>query len=73
MILDKTLFSSLTFSLTVLFLLLLIPNLKGFGKLSAIIGGFIALIFQYFGYPSLGILFAGILSPIIILKIKSVK
>ena len=73
MILDKALYSSLTFSLTALFLLLLIPNLKGFGKLSAIIGGVIALIFQYIGYPSFGILFAGMLAPIIVLGVKSVR
>jgi len=68
---NETLAPSLVFALTALFLLLLIPNLKGYHKLSALIGGTIALSFHYFGYTSTGILFAGVLSPVIVLKIKN--
>ncbi len=68
---NETLAPSLVFALTALFLVLLIPNLKGYHTLSALIGGTIALIFHYFGYTSMGILLAGILSPIVVLKIKN--
>ncbi len=68
---NETLVPSLVFALTALFLVLLIPNLKGYYTLSALIGGTIALIFHYFGYTSTGILLAGVLSPIVILKIKN--
>lgn len=60
---------SLLFSLTALYFILLIPNLKKSG-LSIAVGGVIALVFCYFGYPSIGILVAGILSPLVVLKIK---
>lgn len=68
---NKILAPSLTFSITALFLVLLIPNLRGLYTLSALIGGIIALFFHYFGYTSAGILFAGIFSPIAVLKIKN--
>ncbi|HIQ39155.1 MAG TPA: branched-chain amino acid ABC transporter permease [Methanothermococcus okinawensis] len=67
---NKILMPSLTFSLTALFLVLLIPNLKGYHILSAMIGGSISLLFHYLGYTSVGILLAGILTPIVLLKIK---
>jgi len=68
---NETLTPSLVFALTALFLVLLIPNLKGYHTLSALIGGSIALLLHYFGYTSTGILLAGILSPIVVLKIKN--
>ncbi|XRO76141.1 AzlC family ABC transporter permease [Methanocaldococcus sp. 10A] len=67
---NKILYPSLLFSLTVLYFILLVPNLKKLG-LSAIVGGVIALVFYYFGYSSIGILVAGILSPLVVLKIKN--
>jgi 4-azaleucine resistance transporter AzlC len=71
LIFSKKLFASLTFSLTALFLLLLISNLKGKGKLAAVIGGVTGLLFKWLGNPSLGILVAGLISPITISKLKS--
>ncbi|XRP97555.1 AzlC family ABC transporter permease [Methanocaldococcus sp. 16A] len=67
---NEILYPSLLFSLTALYFILLVPNLKKLG-LSAILGGVIALVFYYFGYPSIGILVAGILSPLVVLKIKN--
>ncbi|AGK62079.1 putative branched-chain amino acid permease (azaleucine resistance) [Archaeoglobus sulfaticallidus PM70-1] len=66
---NKTLTPSLVFSLTALFLVLLIPNLKKY-RLSAIMGGLIALIFHYFGYSSIGILLAGVVSPLIAMRLR---
>ncbi len=67
---EKILTPSLVFALTALFLVLLIPNFRGYHALSALIGGTIALVFQYLGQASTGILLAGILSPIAVLKLK---
>ena len=67
---NKILAPSLVFSLTALFLILLISNLRGYHTLSALIGGAIALSFHYLGYTSTGILLAGVLSPMVVLKIK---
>jgi len=67
---NKILIPSLTFSFPALFLVLLISNLKGSHIISALIGGSISLLFHYLGYTSVGILLAGILTPILLLKIK---
>jgi len=71
LLVNEALAPSLVFSLTALFLILLIPNLGGYNMLSALIGGAIALLFHYFGCSSTGILLAGVLSPIAVLKIKN--
>ena len=68
---EKILTPSLVFALTALFLVLLIPNFKGYHALSALTGGAVALVFQCLGHTSTGILLAGILSPIVVLKIKN--
>jgi len=62
---------SLTFSLTALFLILLIPNLRGYHAFAGVVGGAIALLFHLVGYTSMGILLAGILSPIVVLKVRT--
>lgn len=67
---EKILTPSLVFALTALFLVLLIPDFRGYRALSALIGGAVALTFQYIGQSSTGILLAGILSPIAVLKLK---
>jgi 4-azaleucine resistance transporter AzlC len=66
---NKILAPSLVFSLTALFLILLIPNLNGH-KLSALVGGVIALMFHSLGHTSTGILLAGILSPIVVQRVR---
>ncbi len=63
---NSALVPSLTFSLTALFLILLIPNLKGRYALSALIGGLIALVFHFIGLTSIGILLAGIVTPTVV-------
>ncbi len=62
----QDIYSSLVFSLTALFLVLLLPNLKGGHAISALLGGSIALLFHYFGQTSMGILAAGILAPLVV-------
>ncbi len=62
---------SLTFSLTALFLILLIPNLKGYRALAVAVGGTVAMIFNMIGCASIGILLAGILSPIIVSRVRA--
>ncbi len=62
--------SSFLFSLASLFLVLLLPTLRGYGTLAALLGGAIAFLCRSLGYTSLGILLAGILSPMIVLKVK---
>jgi 4-azaleucine resistance transporter AzlC len=64
---------SLVFSLTALFFVLLIPNLKEKRLLSAIIGGTIALTLHLTGYTSAGILIAGIATPLILKGAKKVR
>ncbi len=66
----QSLSSSLLFSLTSLFFILLILNLGEGRWLSALIGGTIALFFHFFGHAHLGILLAGVLAPIVALKVK---
>ena len=61
---------SLTFSLTALFLILLITNFKGYNALAAVVGGIIALLFHFMGCTSIGILLAGIVSPIVVSRVK---
>ncbi len=65
----QNLYSSLVFSLTALFLVLLLPNLKKGHALSAVLGGVVALIFHYFGQTSMGILAAGVLAPLTTKKV----
>ncbi len=60
---------SLTFSLTALFLILLIPNIRS-NALAVIIGGITALLFHLIGQTSMGILLAGILSPIAVSGVR---
>ena len=67
---NKMLAPSLVFSLTALFLVLLISNLERDRFLSAIVGGTIAFIFHRMGLTSLGILLAGILSPLVTTRMK---
>jgi len=66
----KILISSFLFSLAPLFLVLLLPTLRGYGTLAALLGGTIAFLCHSLGYTSLGILLAGILSPMVVLKVK---
>ncbi len=56
---------SLVFSLTALFFVLLISNIKG-KMLAALVGGVTAFVFHYFGYTSMGILIAGLVTPIVV-------
>ncbi|WP_202320602.1 AzlC family ABC transporter permease [Archaeoglobus neptunius] len=63
---NKILAPSLLFSLTALFFVLLISNLRNSRPLSAIIGGSIALLFHYLGSTSTGILLAAILTPLML-------
>lgn len=65
--------SSLLFSLTPLFLVLLLPTLRGSRIWSAILGGAIALFCHTLGYTSLGILLAGVLSPLLVMEGKRRK
>ena len=67
---NKMLAPSLVFSLKALFFILLMANLEHSSILSAFVGGSIAILLHKFGYTSLGIIVAGILSPIIVMKIK---
>jgi len=67
---NKILAPSLVFSLKALFFILLIANFEHTSILPAIIGGGIAIVFHKLGYTSLGIIVAGILSPIIVMRIK---
>jgi len=69
----KILEPSLIFSLTVLFFILLISSLERYQMLSALVGGITALLLHSFGYTSTGILLAGIVSPILVLKVKRWK
>lgn len=64
---------SLTFSITALFFLLMLPNLENYHKIAALTGGILALSFQFIGQTALGILLAGIISPFLVQKIKKVK
>lgn len=63
--------SPLVFSLTILFFILLIQNLEKYNLLSALIGGAIGLGFHLFGFSSIGLLIAGVLTPLVIMKIKN--
>lgn len=62
--------NSLSFSLVSLFFGLLIPHLRGGELLSAIFGGTTAVIFHLLNQPSLGILMAGILSPLLVQLVR---
>ena len=66
----QNLYSSLVFSLTALFLVLLLPNLKGKHAISAVFGGMIALLFHYLGQTSAGIIAAGIVAPLAVKMIE---
>ena len=65
---NKMLVPSLVFSLKALFFILLMVNLEHSSILSALLGGSIAIL--QLGYTSLEIMVAGILSPIIAMKIE---
>jgi len=67
---DDAIASALVFSLPVLFLVLLLPNLKEYSTLAAFFGGAIALSFHFIGMSSAGILLAGILSPALVMKLR---
>ncbi len=67
---NETIYPSLVFAFPALFFILLISNLKSWHLASALLGGFIALVFHFYNYSSLGILLAGILTPPIILTLK---
>ncbi|WP_456371380.1 AzlC family ABC transporter permease [Thermodesulfatator atlanticus] len=64
----KCMMPSLTFSLTALFFLLVLLNLKKDNLLYAILGGMLSLIFHFFGLSAIGILVSGILVPLIPFK-----
>jgi 4-azaleucine resistance transporter AzlC len=66
--------SSMVFSLAGLFLVLLIPRIKGFGDgnfWSAIAGGIVALIFHLLGYTSWGIIAASVVGPLFAVYVES--
>jgi len=63
--------SSLSFSLTALFFILLIPYLKGLRAIAVIVGGITAVVFDAMGWTSIGILLAGILSPLIVARVRA--
>lgn len=67
---NKGLSDSLLFSLVVLFFILVVSAFEGDRRFSILIGGAIALAFHYFGYPFLGIIFAGTLTPLLVLRFK---
>ncbi|MGQ9623118.1 MAG: hypothetical protein ACUVTO_06740 [Candidatus Caldatribacteriaceae bacterium] len=66
----RILMDSLFFALVPLFFLLLLPNLRGYDTVAALGGGMIALFFHILGYSALGILLAGLLSPIMVFHLK---
>lgn len=61
---------SLSFSLTVLFFILLLPAFRDGRKLSIVGGGLVALLFHYIGYTFLGILTAGLVIPLLTVKYR---
>jgi 4-azaleucine resistance transporter AzlC len=67
---NEMIYPSLVFAFPALFFILLISNVKGWHLVSALLGGFIALIFHFYDYSSFGILLAGILTPLIVSTLK---
>lgn len=70
LLVNRVLADSLLFSITVLFFILVVSAFEGDRRLSILIGGAIALVFHYLGYPFLGIILAGTLTPVLVLKLK---
>lgn len=72
MLTSTTLYNSLIFSISILFLLLLIPSLKS-EYMSAIVGSAIAIILYFSGYAFIGVIISGIITPFLAEKLEGVK
>ncbi len=65
LILDENIYSALIFSISALFLVLLLPNLKGRHVRAALGGGVVALAFHLLNLTSVGIIFAALAGPLL--------